>query len=167
MSNFYKYFVEHFEQLGIKRLICACYKKNDSDLFSKAERAFYYEYTGKGKKHPTLKDVSFFKGDGDFRSKESIDLLKKADIVVTNPPFSLFREYISQLEKYNKKFLIISNINAITYKEVFALIKENKVWMGVNMGRGISGFIVPKHYKLYGFGTTSNAFRLRELYRKP
>ena len=156
ISNFYKYFVEHFEQLGLKRLICACYKKNDSDLFFKAEAAFYYEYTGKGKKCPTLKDVSFFKGDGDFRSKESIDLLKKADIVVTNPPFSLFREYISQLEKYNKKFLIISNINAITYKEVFALIKENKVWMGVNMGRGISGFIVPKHYKLYGLETKIN-----------
>ena len=69
VSNFYKYFVEHFEQLGLKKLICACYKKSDSDLFSKVERAFYYEYTGKEKKRPVLKDVSFFKGDGDFRSK--------------------------------------------------------------------------------------------------
>lgn len=156
ISNFYKYFVEHFEQLSLKKLICACHKKNDLGLFSKTESAFYYEYSGKEKKFPTLKDVSFFKGDGDFRSKESIELLKKADIVVTNPPFSLFREYISQLDKYKKKFLIISNINAITYKEVFALIKENKIWMGVNMGRGISGFIVPKHYELYGLETKIN-----------
>ncbi|MDR0367805.1 MAG: adenine-specific methyltransferase EcoRI family protein, partial [Bacteroidales bacterium] len=91
-----------------------------------------------------------FKGDGDFRSKESIELLKQADIVVTNPPFSLFREYVAQLTKYDKKFLIIGNINAITYKEIFKLIKENKAWLGINLGRGISGFIVPEHYELYG-----------------
>lgn len=89
-------------------------------------------------------------GDGDFRSEESIELLKVADIVVTNPPFSLFREYIKQLVDYNKKFLIISNINAITYKEVFPLIKENRVWLGTGMGRWISGFIVPETYELYG-----------------
>ena len=77
-------------------------------------------------------------------------MLKQADIVVTNPPFSLFREYVAQLIENNKKFLIIGNINAITYKEIFKLIKENKVWLGVNMGRGISGFIVPDHYELYG-----------------
>ncbi|MBK6772069.1 MAG: adenine-specific methyltransferase EcoRI family protein [Ignavibacteria bacterium] len=89
-------------------------------------------------------------GDGDFRSKESISLLKHSDIVVTNPPFSLFREYIKQLVDYNKKFLIIANINAITYKEVFPLIKENKMWLGTGMGRWISGFIVPEAYELYG-----------------
>ncbi|MEW9122694.1 MAG: adenine-specific methyltransferase EcoRI family protein [Thermotaleaceae bacterium] len=89
-------------------------------------------------------------GDGDFRSEESIDLLKQSDIVVTNPPFSLFREYIKQLVDYDKKFLIISNINAITYKEVFPLIKENKIWLGTGMGRWISGFIVPASYELYG-----------------
>lgn len=89
-------------------------------------------------------------GDGDFRSKESIDLLKKSDIVVTNPPFSLFRDYIKQLIDYDKTFLIIANINAISYKEVFPLIKANKVWLGTGMGRWISGFIVPDSYELYG-----------------
>lgn len=89
-------------------------------------------------------------GDGDFRSDESISLLKQADIVVTNPPFSLFREYIKQLADNDKKFLIIANINAITYKEVFPLIKENKIWLGTGMGRWISGFIVPESYELYG-----------------
>jgi len=89
-------------------------------------------------------------GDGDFRSDESITLLKQADYVITNPPFSLFREYLKQLVDYDKKFLIIANINAITYKEVFPLIKENKIWLGTGMGRWISGFIVPKSYKLYG-----------------
>lgn len=89
-------------------------------------------------------------GDGDFRSEESVALLKQTDIVITNPPFSLFREYIKQLVDYNKEFLIIANINAVGNKEVFPLIKENKVWIGTGMGRWISGFIVPKTYELYG-----------------
>lgn len=89
-------------------------------------------------------------GDGDFRSDESISLLKQSDIVITNPPFSLFTEYIKQLVDYYKKFLIIGNINAITYKEVFPLIKDNKIWLGTGMGRWISGFIVPESYELYG-----------------
>lgn len=89
-------------------------------------------------------------GEGDFRSEESISLLKESDIIITNPPFSLFREYIKQLVDYKKKFLIIANINAITYKEVFPLIKENKIWLGTGMGRWISGFIVPESYELYG-----------------
>lgn len=88
--------------------------------------------------------------DGDFRSDESISLLKESDIVITNPPFSLFRDYIKQLIDYDKKFLIIANINAITYKEVFPLIKDNKIWLGTGMGRWISGFIVPDSYELYG-----------------
>ncbi|MDP3444608.1 MAG: adenine-specific methyltransferase EcoRI family protein [Ignavibacteria bacterium] len=88
--------------------------------------------------------------DGDFRSEESIFLLKLADIVITNPPFSLFRDFIKQLVAYDKMFLIIANINAITYKEVFPLIKENKIWLGTGMGRWISGFIVPESYELYG-----------------
>lgn len=88
--------------------------------------------------------------DGDFRKDESISLLKQSDIVVTNPPFSLFRDYIKQLVDYNKKFLIIANINAVSYKEVFPLIKENKIWLGTGMGRWISGFIVPESYELYG-----------------
>jgi len=89
-------------------------------------------------------------GDGDFRSAESIELLKQADYVITNPPFSLFREFIKQLDDYEKKFLIIGNINSISYREVFALIKENKIWLGTGMGRWISGFIVPETYELYG-----------------
>ncbi len=88
--------------------------------------------------------------DGDFRSEESISLLKQSDIVVTNPPFSLFREYFKQLIEYDKKFLVIANINAITYKEVFPLIKQNRIWLGTGMGRWISGFIVPSSYELYG-----------------
>ena len=92
-------------------------------------------------------------GDGDFRSPECIKLLEQSDIVVTNPPFSLFRPYVEQLIEHKKNFLIIANINAITYKEIFKLIKENKAWLGVHMGRGISGFIVPDHYELYGTET--------------
>jgi len=95
-------------------------------------------------------ELSPLNGEGDFRSDESISLLKKCDIVVTNPPFSLFRDYIKQLVDYDKTFLIIANINAISYKEVFPLIKANKVWLGTGMGRWISGFIVPDSYELYG-----------------
>lgn len=150
-SNFFNYFSSKFEELGIKKLITACYKEQAYDLFSTEanENAFYYEYAG-GKEHLNPKKFIYFQGDGDFRSQESIRLLKQSDIVVTNPPFSLFREYVAQLIKYDKKFLIIGNINAITYKEIFKLIKENKVWLGINLGRGISGFIVPEHYELYG-----------------
>ncbi|MDX9713620.1 MAG: adenine-specific methyltransferase EcoRI family protein [Ignavibacteriaceae bacterium] len=89
-------------------------------------------------------------GDGDFRSVESIELLKQSDFVITNPPFSLFREFIKQLVDYEKKFLIIGNINSISYREIFSLVKENKVWLGTGMGRWISGFIVPESYELYG-----------------
>ena len=88
--------------------------------------------------------------DGDFRSDECINLLKKSDIVVTNPPFSLFHEYVKQLFDYQKKFLIIANINCLTYKEIFEKIKNNKIWLGNGMGRWISGFIVPESYELYG-----------------
>lgn len=154
VSNFFAYFVQNFKKLRIKKLICACYKKNKSNLFNTiSENGYYYEYTGKEKQNITAEDVIPFKGDGDFRGNESIALLKQADIVVTNPPFSLFREYVSQLVQYKKKFLIIGNVNAITYREIFSLIKDNKCWLGVNLGRGISGFIVPKHYELYGTET--------------
>ena len=155
-SNFFRYFVQNFRQLGLRRVLSACIGKPAGDLFTPFEPGFYYEYTGKEKTNPTLADVTYFKGDGDFRSSESIALLKQADVVVTNPPFSLFREYIALLVKNQKKFLVICNINAITYKEIFQLIQENKAWMGVNMGRGISGFIVPEHYPLYGLETRVN-----------
>ena len=156
VSNFFHYFSYNFENLGLKRLIATCYKNQNIDLFSEynSEKAIYLEYNGdkNGDKIPNLEEIGInhLNGDGDFRSKECIELLKQADIVVTNPPFSLFRDYVAQLVEYDKKFVIIGNINAITYKEIFKLIKENKTWLGVNMGRGISGFIVPKHYELYG-----------------
>lgn len=157
ISNFFKYFAINFKELGIKKIIAACYRKQERDLFNteEFESGFFYEYSGaEGEKiKPSSNDIIHFKGDGDFRSDESIELLKQSDIVVTNPPFSLFREYVDQLVKYDKKFLIIGNINAITYKEIFKLIKENKAWLGINLGRGISGFIVPKHYELYGTET--------------
>jgi len=155
-SNFFKYFALNFQELGIKKLISSCYKKQDINLFNdeKAENGFYCEYTGLENEN----DIIYFQGDGDFRSKESIELLKQSDIVVTNPPFSLFREYVAQLVEYNKKFLIIGNINAITYKEIFKLIKENKSWLGINLGRGISGFIVPEHYELYGTETKIDSY---------
>ena len=156
VSNFFHFFSYNFEKFGLKKLIATCYKNQDADLFSQnnSEKAIYLEYTGdkNGNNVPDTNEIGIkkLKGDGDFRSKESIELLKQADIVVTNPPFSLFREYVAQLIEYDKKFLIIGNINAISYKEIFKIIKENRAWLGVNMGRGISGFIVPKHYELYG-----------------
>ncbi|EFS96650.1 modification methylase EcoRI family protein [Capnocytophaga ochracea F0287] len=148
-SNFFKYFVSNFKELKLKKVIASCFKEQTPNLFSTKEigKAFFAEYEGE------KIAVSYFKGDGDFRSAECIALLKQSDIVVTNPPFSLFREYVAQLVKYDKKFLIIGNINAITYKEIFKLIQENKAWLGVHLGRGISGFIVPEHYELYGTET--------------
>lgn len=92
-------------------------------------------------------------GDGDFRSSESVELLKQADIVVTNPPFSLFRDYIAQLVEYNKKFLIIGNMNGVTYKEVFPLVKENKMWFGASIHSGDREFQVPEDYPLEASGT--------------
>lgn len=146
-SNFFRYFVSNFKALGLKKVIASCYKENS--------RGFFFEYTGTElvDEDPKNANVVYFKGDGDFRSQESIDLLEQSDIVVTNPPFSLFREYVAQLTKYNKLFLIIGNINAVTYKEIFKLIQEGKIWLGVNIARGISGFVVPSHYELYGTET--------------
>lgn len=148
ISNFYTYFKKNFETLGLRKLIASCYKEQNLDLFQTEvkEKAFYCEYDGSDSSE---KMVSF-NGDGDFRSAECINLLKQCDIVVTNPPFSLFREFVSQLSKYEKQFLIIGNVNAITYKEIFDLIQRDKAWLGVNLGRGISGFIVPDDYVLYG-----------------
>lgn len=162
ISNFFKYFALNFKALGLKKLIASCYREQEIDLFNsyKTESGSFYEYTGTDEENiaPTSKDIVYFNGDGDFRSSESIELLKQSDIVVTNPPFSLFREFIAQLVKYEKEFLLIGNINAITYKEIFRLIKENKVWLGINLGRGVSGFIVPEHYELYGTETQIDSF---------
>jgi len=158
-SNFFLYFVRNFQRLGLKKLIASCYREQINDLFCQSitEKGFYYEYTGE----PTdlnIDDIEVvhFKGDGDFRSSECIELLKQSDVVVTNPPFSLFREFIAQLMRYDKQFLVIGNVNAITYKEVFDLIQKNKAWLGVNLGRGISGFIVPDNYEGYGSEVSVN-----------
>ncbi|MDI9359047.1 MAG: adenine-specific methyltransferase EcoRI family protein [Phycisphaerales bacterium] len=137
VSNFFHYFSYNFKTLGLKKLITTCYKSQYRDLFTKndSEKAIYLEYLGEKNNGsvPTPEQIGIkhLKGDGDFRSAECIELLKQADIVVTNPPFSLFREYMTQLIDYGKKFLVISNKNAITYKECFKLIKENKMWVGV------------------------------------
>ena len=155
-SNFFRYFVQNFRRLGLKKVVAACMGKPGGDLFTPFEPGFYYEYTGVHNAMPAMADVTYFRGDGDFRSAESVALLDDADIVVTNPPFSLFREFVAQLVAHKKKFLVIGNINAITYKEIFGLIQDGKVWMGVNMGRGISGFKVPDHYELYGLEARVN-----------
>lgn len=141
VSNFFHYFSYNFEHLGLKKLITTCYKSQEIDLFSMHDRenaiALIYEGEKDKGRVPTVENIGVIelKGDGDFRSPEAIEFLKEADIVVTNPPFSLFREYVSQLMEYEKYFLIIGNINALTYKEIFPLIKENKVWLGYNTTR--------------------------------
>ena len=133
VSNFFKYFYLNFEFFGLKKLITTCYKNQKIDLFSQneCEKAVWIEYEGGGDIHKfdNIK-VNELQGDGDFRSNECIQILKTADIVVTNPPFSLFREYVAQLMEYEKKFLIIGNKNAITYKDFFPLLQEDKIWIG-------------------------------------
>jgi len=151
ISAFFEYFTKNFEFLGLKKLITTCYKSNQLNFFSKndSETAIKLEYSGGAVDNmPTPDDigVTYLKGDGDFRSDECIDILKKVDVVVTNPPFSLFSEYVSQLAEYNKKFLIIGHQNSITYKDVFPLIKENKMWLGYGFKRNMAHFIAP-HYE--------------------
>lgn len=151
MSNFFIYFSLNFEKLGLKKLITTCYKNQQPELFSdkSSEKAVYLIYEGDKNQNNSVDDYEIMphelKGDGDFRSEECIELLKQADIVVTNPPFSLFREYVAQLMEYDKKFLIMGNQNAITYREIFSLIKENKIWLGVSGGS--VGFKVPDYYE--------------------
>ena len=158
VSNFFRYFALNFEFLGLKRLITTCYKNQERDLFSqnKSERAIWLEYTGdkngNGVPDPEEIGINHLKGDGDFRSDECIELLEQADIVVTNPPFSLFREYIGQLIQYDKKFLIIGSMNALTYKEVFPLFRDNLVWYGPSISSGDREFGVPDSYPLKAAG---------------
>ena len=129
-SNFFKFFFDKFEQLGLKKLIATAFCEKSCGLVA--------EVSQDGRHYGRLK------GDGDFRSNECIGYLKQADIVVTNPPFSLFREYVAQLIEYNKSFLIIGSKNAITYKEIFPLIKNNQMWLGTAFNRGNAFFKVPK-----------------------
>lgn len=134
-SNFRKYFFDNFDKLGLKRLICTSYPHGTLEDINKDEMR-----------------LTVLKGDGDFRSEECIEILKEADIVVTNPPFSLFREFVAQLMEYKKKFLIIGNINAASYKEVFPLIRDNEIWMGASIHSGDREFRVPDDYPLNAAG---------------
>jgi hypothetical protein len=149
-SNFFHYFSYKFEKLGLKKLIATCFRSQQADLFSQhdAERAVYLEYEG-DRNHNLIPDpeeigIKQLEGDGDFRSPESVELLREADIVVTNPPFSLFREFVLQLIEHEKKFLVIGSQNAITYKEVSKLIQEGRIWLGTHSGD--MSFRVPDHY---------------------
>ena len=158
ISNFFKYFALNFNEFGLKKIITTCYKNQDVDLFTQneCEKAVYIEYMG-NPNDPTSTDFSTIevkqlKGDGDFRSEECIELLKQADIVITNPPFSLFREYVAQLIKYEKKFIILGNVNALSYKEIFGLIKDNKLWLGYSIHSGDREFGVPDSYPLNAAG---------------
>ncbi len=158
ISNFFHYFSYNFEHLGLKKLIATCYKNQSMDLFSQndCEQAIYLEYEGdkNGNMLPDIEEIGIkkLKEDGDFRSRESIELLKQADIVVTNPPFSLFREYVSQLIEYDKKFVIIGHQNAIKYKEIFPLIRDNKLWLGFGF-KGGAGHFINEHYEDYATAT--------------
>ena len=178
-SNFFKYFVLNFNRLGLKKLIATCYSTSpimgqQLSLFDvvggeeeqrnkpyKAVVTKVYDVTGDGgvdmfdvaelfKNHEN--ELVELEGDGDFRSEECLALLDEADIVVTNPPFSLFREYVATLIEHEKKFIIIGNVNAITYKEFFPLIRDNKVWIGASIHSGDRKFYVPDDYPLNAAG---------------
>ena len=158
VSNFFHYFSYNFEHLGLKKLITTCYKNQQQDFFSQhdVERAIKLEYDGfrKGDNVPKVEDIGVtnLKDDGDFRSQECIEILQQADVVVTNPPFSLFQEYVVQLIEYDKKFLIIGPWNAVTYKEIFPLIKDNRLWLGYGFNAGNAFFSVPSGMNEYAAG---------------
>lgn len=163
VSNFFHYFSYNYEKLGLKKLITTCYKSQNADLFSQnaSEQGIYLEYEGdkNNNKVPDPEEIGIkpLEWDGDFRSPECIELLKQADIVVTNPPFSLFKEYVAQLVEYEKKFLIIGNMNAVTYKEIFPLIQNNMMWYGVSIKSGDREFGVPAGYTLTAAGSRIDA----------
>jgi hypothetical protein len=182
-SNFFKFFAANFNRLGLKKLIATSYDGSpiagqqtlfpeyDQDDDKRArphaiaiavEIEEVKDLNGDG--ITDIDDVKIFldrnphsrtqlKGGGDFRSDECIELLKQADIVITNPPFSLFREFVTQLVEHGKQFLIIGNQNAIKYKGIFELIQENKLWLGVSIHSGDREFGVPNHYPLNAAGT--------------
>lgn len=176
-SNFCKFFLRNFNYLGLKRLICTSYSSSpvigqQLSIFDMLDEpvmrgnGYVMDITevpmanGRGVSDADIdallkskkRGVKKLKGDGDFRSEECIEYLKQADIVVTNPPFSLFREYVAQLMSFQKDFLIIGNVNAITYKEIFPLIKDNKLWLGASIHSGDRKFYVPDDYPLNAAG---------------
>ena len=135
-SNFWKYFHLNFEYLGLKKLITTHYEPDDI-------QSYKIEYTGGNDEDFEDGVITPLTQNGDFRSPECLALLDEADIVVTNPPFSLFREYIQVLVKHNKEFIVIGPKNAITYKEIFPLIRDTKLWLGFGFKAGNAYFIVP------------------------
>ena len=177
-SNFFKYFALNFNRLGLKKLIATCYNgsavsgnellldfgdtvDDPKKIAYKVEITEVADVNGDGAIN--LADIqylmqndknviSILKGNGDFRSDECVELLKQADIIVTNPPFSLFREYLAQLVKYEKQFLIIGNVNAISYKESFRLMQADKMWLGASIHSGDREFRVPDSYPLTAAG---------------
>ena len=142
-SAFWRYFHLNFAELGLKKLI--------STHYDRTEPTYKMEYEGGDDNDVEVGVKTLLEGNGDFRSKECLDLLDECDIVVTNPPFSLFREFVGTLMEHKKKFLIIGNMNAITYKEVFPLIRDNQMWVGANEKGGTRKgnsmcFAVPNDY---------------------
>ena len=158
-SNFFKYFALNFNTLGLKKLTATCYKKPYKIEISEVPK------TGPANVERLLKNrknvLTPLKGDGDFRSPECLELMKRSDVVVTNPPFSLFREFVAQLDEYEKGFLILGNINAVTCKEIFKRIREDKIWLGESIHSGDRKFVVPDHYPLdaAGCGIDENGCR--------
>ena len=143
-SNFFKYFSKNFEFLGLKKLITTGYKAEGKGV------VLIYEGDKNGNRKVEDSEIVVrqLEGSGDFRSEECIEFLKEADVVVTNPPFSLFREYVRQLMDYGKKFLVIGSMNAITYKEIFPYIKNNELWLGVSMNGANRWFYAPDNYEV-------------------
>jgi Adenine-specific methyltransferase EcoRI len=142
-SNFFWFFARNFEQFGLKKVITTHFEKTKQSYKLELE----HDLNGDGKINELDRFKTPLKQNGDFRSDEAIEILKSADIVVTNPPFSLFREYVAQLIEYGKKFVILGNQNAITYRDIFELIKHNNLWLGVDNG-GTKWFEVPGHYDI-------------------
>ena len=188
-SDFFKYFALNFNHLGLKKLLASCYI--GSPIANTQLSLFDYENVeNKTTKHPHRIEITEMpegksnnerglplveyllrnkknaltrlQGDGDFRSPECIEMLKEADIIVTNPPFSLFREYIAQLIEYEKKYLIIGNVNAVSYKEVFPLFKDNKIWMGPSIHSGDREFLLPKHFVIDENRINTHNYRVDE-----
>lgn len=180
-SNFFKYFAMNFNHLGLKKLIATSYSDSPvayqqlslfdvqgmENLDPESRPACKIEINEIKDENQDgavgLADVEYLiknqkntltllNGNGDFRSDECVGMLKEADIIVTNPPFSLFREYVAQLVEHDKKIIIIGNVNAITYKEIFILLKENKIWLGQSIHSGDREFRVPDHYPLKAAG---------------
>ena len=173
-SNFTKYFAQNFEELGLKKLISTSYAINSKIIKAGIQTSFFEtnspkfdmsktdtngkifvlekDITGDGKINIDDLEWDYLEGDGDFRSKEVTKLRDEADIIVTNPPFSLFREFLAWIVEANKQFIIIGNINCVTYKEVFPLIKDNKAWLGYSIHSGDREFGVPDEYPLEASG---------------